>query len=133
VHDHYKYDYVTIRVSPKVERGEFINAGVIVSCPELNFLEARIELDEQRLRVIDPSPDLETIKKHLEVIPLICKGGEDAGPIGMLILRERFHWLTSPRSTVIQTSPVHSGYCKDPAAALENLMNSMVRLQRTES
>lgn len=130
--DRYKYDYVIIRVTPKVERGEFINAGVIVSCPQLNFLEAKIELDEQRLKVIDPSPDLDTIKKHLEVIPLICKGGEGAGPIGRLILRERFHWLTSPRSTVIQTSPVHAGYTKDPAAALEKLMNSMVRIIRAE-
>jgi hypothetical protein len=133
VQERYKYDYVVIRVTPKVDRGEFINVGVIVSCPEVNFLEARIELDEQRLKVIDPSPDLETIKKHLEIIPLICKGGDDAGPIGKLILRERFHWLTSPRSTVIQTSPVHAGYCKDPAAVLENLMNSMVRLSRSES
>lgn len=129
--DQYKYDYVAVRVVPKVERGEFINAGIILSCPEVNFLEARIELDEHRLRIIDPSPDIEIIKKHLAVIPLICKGGNDAGPIGGLILRERFHWLTSPRSTVIQTSPVHAGYCSSPETALEKLMDKMVRLPGT--
>jgi hypothetical protein len=128
VQGQYKYDYAVVRIVPKVERGEFINAGIILSCPEVNFLEARIELDEHRLKIIDSAPDIEVIKEHLAVIPLICKGGENAGPIGSLILRERFHWLTSPRSTVIQTSPVHSGYCVSPETALEKLMDKMVRM-----
>ena len=124
---HNTYDYAVIRVLPKVEREEFINAGVIVSCPSLEFLEARIELDEQKLRVLSPELDIETIRSHLDAIPVICRGGEQAGPIGMLSQRERFHWLVAPRSTIIQTSPVHSGYCTDPAEILEHLLNTMVK------
>ncbi|MFO7447980.1 MAG: DUF3037 domain-containing protein [Ignavibacteriaceae bacterium] len=122
-----KYDYAVIRVVPKVEREEFVNAGVIVSCPPLEYLDARIDLNEQKLKALDPSIDMELIRSYLAAIPVICKGGETAGPVGLLSLRERFHWLVSPRSTIIQTSPVHSGYCKDPAEALDHLLNTMVR------
>ncbi len=125
--DHSTYDYAIIRVVPRVEREEFINVGVIVSCPARKFLEARFELDEQRLKAIDPTLDVESIKAHLGSISAICKGGEQGGPIGQLSLRERFHWLVAPRSTVIQTSPVHTGRCKDPAAVLERLLETMVR------
>jgi len=130
VPDHFTYDYAIIRVVPRVEREEFVNVGVIVSCPAADFLEARIELDEQRLIALDPSLDLESIRAHLTTIPAICTGGEQAGPIGKLPQRERFHWLTAPRSTVIQTSPVHSGSCKDPNVVLERLLDSMVRAPR---
>jgi Protein of unknown function (DUF3037) len=133
VHDHDTYDYAIIRVVPKVEREEFVNAGVIISCPAKGFLEARIELDESRLIGIDPTLDVETIRAHLAGIPIICAGGEEAGPIGQLSQRERFHWLVSPRSTIIQTSPVHTGCCKDPAAVLERLLDTMVRPSRAES
>jgi hypothetical protein len=121
------YDYAIVRVVPKVEREEFINAGAIVSCPASDFLEARIELDEARLLALDPGADLATIRVHLATLPAICAGGPDAGPIGALPKRERFRWLTAPRSTVIQTSPVHTGACTDPAALLEHLLATMVR------
>jgi Protein of unknown function (DUF3037) len=133
MHDHDTYDYAIIRVVPKVEREEFVNVGVIVSCPARGFLEARIELDESRLIALDPTLDVETIRAHLAIIPVICRGGERAGPIGQLSQRERFHWLVAPRSTIIQTSPVHTGCCKDPAAVLDRLLDTMVRPARAES
>ena len=132
MHEHCTYDYAIIRVVPKVEREEFINAGVIVSCPARRFLEARIELDEGRLRALDPTLDLESIRAHLAAIPAICAGGAQAGPIGQLTQRERFHWLVAPRSTIIQASPVHTGRCKDPAALLEHLLDTMVRPARVD-
>jgi DUF3037 family protein len=126
VPDKFRYDYAVIRVVPKVDREEFINAGVILSCPDLSFLEARINLDESRLLALDPTIDLDLVRKHLASIPIICRGGDDAGSIGRLPQRQRFHWLVAPRSTVIQTSPVHTGRCTDPAAALERLVATMV-------
>jgi hypothetical protein len=127
VRDHYPYDYAVLRVVPRVEREEFVNVGVIVSCPARDFLEARIELNEQRLTAMDSTLDIESIRAHLLTIPAICAGGAQAGPIGQLSQRERFHWLVAPRSTIIQTSPVHTGYCKDPAEVLERLLDTMVR------
>jgi len=124
------YDYAVIRVVPRVEREEFVNVGVIVSCYERDFLEARIELDEARLRALDPTVDLATVRAHLATIPVICAGGEAAGPIGKLPPRERFRWLVAPRSTVIQVSPAHTGRSDDPAAALEWLLDNMVRAAR---
>ena len=128
--DHYPYDYAILRVVPRVDREEFMNVGVIVSCPARGFLEARVELDERRLTVLDPSLDVESIRTHLETIPAICVGGPQAGPIGQLSQRERFHWLVAPRSTIIQTSPVHTGSCKDPSEVLEHLLETMVRPPR---
>jgi hypothetical protein len=123
----YTYDYAIIRVVPRVERGEMINAGVVLSCPHASYLEAGIELDEARLLALDPTLDLEAIRAHLATIPVICRGGPDAGPIGALPQRNRFHWLVSPRSTIIQMSPVHTGRTPDPAAALQRLLDTMVR------
>jgi hypothetical protein len=133
VPDHDTYDYAIIRVVPKVEREEFINVGVVVSCPIRGFLEARIELDESRLLAVDPTLDVETIRAHLATFPLVCAGGEQAGPMGRLSQRERFHWLVAPRSTIIQTSAVHTGRCKDPLAVLERLLDTMVRPSRATS
>ena len=124
--DKFRYDYAVIRVVPKVDREEFINAGVIVSCPDLSFLEARIKLDESRLLALDAAVDLDLVRNHLASIPTICRGGDGAGSIGQLPQRQRFHWLVAPRSTVIQTSPVHTGRCTDPTAALEHLLAKMV-------
>lgn len=124
--DKFRYDYAVIRVVPKVDRGEFINAGVILSCPDLSFLEARIKLNESRLLALDPNVDLDLVKKHLASIPTICAGGDEAGSIGQLPQRQRFHWLVAQRSTIIQTSPVHTGRCSDPSAALEHLVATMV-------
>lgn len=127
MHTPSSYDYAIVRVVPRVEREEFINAGVILSCPAQDFLGARIELDERRLLALDAGVDLEAVRLNLESIPIVCAGGPAAGPIGQLSPRERFHWLVAPRSTIIQTSPVHSGRCQDPAAALEHLVRTMVR------
>lgn len=123
----YKFDYAIIRVVPRVEREEFINAGVIVSCPPRQFLEARVELDERRLAAFDPASEAGMLRSYLNVIPLICAGGAQAGAIGELPQRARFHWLVAPRSTIIQTSTVHAGLCQDPHAALEHLFQKMVR------
>ena len=127
MHDQFTYDYAIVRVVPKVEREEFVNAGVIVSCPQVELLVARIELDERRLLALDPSVDLECVRAHLAAIPRICAGGEDAGPIGRLRQRERFHWLVAPRSTVIQVSAAHAGSARDLDAAVERLLATMVR------
>lgn len=121
------FDYAVIRVVPRVERGEFLNAGVVLFCPTEGFLDARIELDRERLAALAPSIDHALVQSHLEVIPRLCKGGQDAGPIGQLPQRARFHWLVAPRSTVIQMSPVHSGVHRDLGAALEQLMEKLVR------
>ncbi len=131
--DQSTYDYAVIRVVPRVEREEFVNVGVILSCPDHRFLGCRIELDEDRVRALDPEVDIESIRLHLATIEKICEGGEDAGPIGKLTPRERFHWLVSPRSTVIQTSPAHAGRCSDPEGTLEHLMNRMVRIPSESS
>jgi hypothetical protein len=126
VPDKFRYDYAVVRVVPKVDRQEFINAGVIVSCPDLSFLDARIKLNESRLLALDPNVDLDLVRNHLTTIPIICRGGDQAGSIGQLPQRQRFHWLVAPRSTIIQTSPAHTGRCGDPAAALEHLVATMV-------
>jgi hypothetical protein len=110
-----------------VEREEFVNVGIILSCQAKDFLEARIELDEKRVLAVDPTLDLEEIRSHLASIPAICAGGAQLGQIGRLSQRERFHWLVAPRSTVIQTSAVHTGRCTDLQQTLEHLMDAMVR------
>jgi len=121
------YDYAIVRVVPRVERGEFVNVGAIVSCVAEGFLRARIELDEARLRALDPGLDLAAIRATLATFPAICAGGAQAGALGRLSMRERFDWLVAPRSTSIQTSAVHSGRCDDLELALERLLERMVR------
>ena len=128
----YTYDYAIIRVVPRVDRGEMINVGVILSCPDVLFLEARTELDEPRLRALDRTLDIEATRAHLATVELVCRGGPEAGPIGELPQRSRFHWLVSPRSTIIQTSPVHTGRTSDPGAAVERLLDTMVRRPSTD-
>lgn len=121
------YDYSIVRVVPRVDRGERINAGVVLSCADSEFLEARIELDEGALLVIAPDVDLDAIRTALAAITAVCRGGPDAGPIGRLPARGRFRWLVAPRSTMIQPSPVHTGRTSDPVACLERLMERLVR------
>lgn len=121
------FDYATIRVVPRVEREEFINAGVILSCPAQKFLEARIELDANRLKAFAPMLDVETIRHYLDAIVQICAGDANAGTIGRLTQRERFYWLTAQRSTIIQCSPVHTGFCADARETLERLLDKIVR------
>jgi hypothetical protein len=127
------YDYAVVRVVPRVERGEFVNAGIILSCDVERILQARIELDETALLAIDARVDMELVRSALASIPMICAGGEGAGDIGKMTARERFHWLVAPRSTIVQTSPVHTGQCADPDAALEHLIQTMVRRGETGS
>jgi hypothetical protein len=127
VHDLRTYDYAIVRVVPRVERGEFVNAGIILSCDVERVLQASIELDETALLALDAGVDLELVRSTLATIPAICAGGADAGAIGKLSERERFHWLVSPKSTIVQTSPVHTGRCSDLHAALEHLMDRMIR------
>ena len=121
------FDYAVVRVVPRVDRGEFVNAGVILFCPTKAFLEARIELQRERLLALDPTVDCDVVQTHLDAIPRVCAGGPEAGPIGELPQRARVHWLVAPRSTVIQTSPVHAGRCDDIGATLEHLLTTMVR------
>lgn len=125
------FDYAILRVVPRVERGECLNAGVILFCRTHRFLDVRIELDARRLAALapdlDPDLDLAAIQRHLEGIALICAGGAPGGPIGRLAQAERFHWLIAPSSTIIQASPVHCGLCDDPRAALDDLVARLVR------
>ena len=120
------FDYAVIRVVPRVDREEFLNAGVIVFAITQEFLGARVKVDEQRLRALWPDLDIALVREHLDAYPRICEGRSDAGPIAQLSQRERFHWLVSPRSTMIQVSAVHSGLCSDPAATLERLFQQLV-------
>ena len=123
----YTYDYAIVRVVPRVERGEQVNVGVILSCADLDFLDARIEIDEPRLLALDPNLDLQAVRTNLATIPLVCRGGADAGQIGELPARARFRWLVSPRSTIIQPSAVHTGRTSDPGACLQHLLDKLVR------
>jgi hypothetical protein len=120
------FDYAVVRVVPRVERGERINAGVILHCPVLDFLAARIVLDRERLRALDPGVDIDEVERALALIPLLCAGDERTGELARLGRSERFHWVTAPRSTIVQTSRVHSGLCDAPEQALEALLQKMV-------
>ena len=126
------YDYAIIRVVPRVERGERINVGVILSCVDGDFLDARFEVDSARLRALDPSVDIDLVRAAIASMSAVCAGGSGAGPLGALSARERFRWLVSPRSTVIQPSPVHTGKARDPITALDHLFATMVRPQATD-
>lgn len=120
------YEYAALRVVPRVERGEFINAGVVLYCPQRRFLQARIHLDRGRLYALAPSLDPEAARAHLETARRVCEGGEGAGALGALPPRERFGRVVAPRSTVIQASPVHTGLCEDPEEEIERLLGEMV-------
>jgi DUF3037 family protein len=120
------FDYATLRVVPRVEREEFVNAGVIVFCLDQDFLGARVHVDEPRLQALWPEIDAGLVRRHLEAFPKICSGDPAAGPIARLTRRERFHWLVSPRSTIIQVSPVHSGICESPEQSLEQLFRQLL-------
>ena len=124
--DRCAYDYSVVRVVPDVARGEFLNAGVVLFAKTHRALLSRISLDEERLQALAPEADVAVIRSHLESIERICAGGEAAGPHARLSASERFHWLTAPRSTVIQLSPVHSGICDDPEAEVARLFERLV-------
>lgn len=115
------FDYALLRVVPRVERQEFVNAGVVVYCRENRYLAARIRLNRERVLALWPEVDLDLVGKHLEAAVRICEGDPTAGPIAHLSQSERFHWLVSPRSTIIQPSPVHTGVCDATGALLDRL------------
>jgi hypothetical protein len=125
--DRAAFEYALIRVVPRVEREEFLNVGAVVFCRTRAFLAARIELDRGRLAALGAPADLDLVEQHLRAIPAICAGEEAAGAVARLPLAERFRWVVSPRSTVVQPSPVHTGITVDPAESLDHLMATMVR------
>jgi hypothetical protein len=120
------FEYAVIRVMPRVERGEFLNAGVVLYCRDQKFLQIRYKIDEPRILALDPKTDIEEIKCCLESFEQVCKGGKSGGPIGKLPIEERFRWLTATRSTVIQSSKVHPGMCTDAGEMLDKLFGEMV-------
>jgi Protein of unknown function (DUF3037) len=120
------FEYAAIRVLPRVERGESVNAGVIVYCQALDFLEAKYRLDQVRILALDPAADLAGIRSAVAAYTDVCRGGPAAGAAGAESPGRRFRWLTAPRSTVVQTGPVHVGLTADPAAALERLASRLL-------
>ena len=121
------FQYAIIRVVPRVERGECLNAGVVLLCRPKRFLAARVGLDQARLKALAPEVEPATIEEHLAAIERVAVGDSAAGPIARLGQGERFHWLVAPSSTVIQPSEVHTGLCDDPAAELDHLFERLVR------
>jgi len=120
------FEYAVIRVVPRVEREEFLNVGVIVYCPAQGFLQTNFTLDEARLCTFSTNLNCDDLRQRLRSFERICAGGPDAGPIGKLRLPERFRWLTAARSTVLQTSPVHTGLCADAGQTLGRLLAALV-------
>jgi hypothetical protein len=122
------YEWAVLRVVPRVERSEFVNAGVVLYCRQLDFLGARVALVDERARAIDPDLDLDTVRRHLEAAVALCAGDVAAGPNADRPAGDRFRWLVAPRSTVVQPSVVHSGLTDDPDRELRRLLQSVVAL-----
>jgi hypothetical protein len=120
------FEYAVIRIVPRVEREEFINVGVILYCKERKFLQAVFTLNEEKLRVLAPGIDVQEVRDYLQAFEQVCCGGDKGGPIGRLDTALRFRWLTATRSTILQTSRVHTGFCDDPAATLQKLHAQLV-------
>ncbi|MFG2141475.1 DUF3037 domain-containing protein [Streptomyces sp. NPDC048650] len=121
------FEYALLKVVPRVERGEMINAGVIVYCRARHFVEARTHLDEARLRALDPSCDVEGVRAALTAVEGICHGGAQAGQAAGDDPGRRFRWLIAPRSTIVQPGPVHTGLTTDPSAEATRLLELLVR------
>jgi len=124
--DRVPYEYAVVRVVPRVDRDEFINAGVIVFAKQQRVLVARVDVNDHRLRALWPGVDVATVRQHLNAIKKICDGDATAGPIARMSQSERFHWLTTPRSTVIQTSPIRTGLSSDLAQLPDDLESKVV-------
>lgn len=124
--DNQLFEYAVIRLVPRVDREEFLNVGVILYCAKQNFLKTLFQLDEGRITSLYPEIDIETIRKHLNTFQLICEGDPDAGPIAKLPIAERFRWLTATRSTIIQISKVHPGFCTEAEESLHKLYRQLV-------
>ena len=124
------FEYAVLRVVPRVERGEGVNVGVVVFCRTRNYLDARIDVGSRQvaaLSAFQPELDIDAVRAHLDSIGQIVAGDPEAGPIAELAPPERFRWVTSPSSTMIQPSDVHGGVTDDPARSLEDLFGRLVR------
>jgi hypothetical protein len=124
------FEYAVLRVVPRVDRGEFVNVGVVLYCQAADFLGCVTDADPVRIGVLHPGTDLDAVAAALDAVCAVCAGRDDAGPAGAQPLKERFGWLTAPRSTVVQPGPVHPGLTGDPAAELDRLVDRLVRLPR---
>lgn len=120
------FEYAVIRVMPRVERGEFINAGIILYCKSRQFLHVMYEVNEQKIKSLCSECDVEAVAAHLKALSLIAAGDKNSGPIAQLDIASRFRWLTARRSTIIQTSQVHPGFCNDPMEMTERLFKQLV-------
>jgi len=121
------FDYVILRAAPRIQRGEFINVGAVLYCRALDFLGAAWDVDQARLKALDPSVDVDVVCASLDQIRAICAGDPTGGPAADTTISERFRWLAAPRSTVVHPGPIHSGITNDPAADLDRLLDSFVR------
>ena len=124
--DYHLYEYATIRLIPRVERGEFINIGTVLYCKHLRFLESKFHYDVEKINALFKEVDHEVVKCYIGSFEAICKGVKEGGAIGELPLAERFRWLTATRSTIIQTSAVHPAYCKEAEITLDRLFEELV-------
>jgi Protein of unknown function (DUF3037) len=120
------FEYAVIRVVPRVEREEFLNVGVLLYSRDQKFLQALFKLDKLKLKTFSDKLDIEEVEEHLLSFERICNGSADSGPIGKLDMASRFRWLTATRSTVVQTSKVHPGFCTDPKEAIQKLFTQLV-------
>ncbi len=127
--EQFLYEYAIVRVVPRVEREEFLNIGVILYCKKQQFLKLKYIITPERLSALCPKLDLRELQTHMEALEKICAGGKNSGPIGNLDLPSRFRWLTATRSTIVQTSRVHPGFCEDADTTLEKLFVTMVCLK----
>ncbi|MES2881868.1 MAG: DUF3037 domain-containing protein [Bacteroidota bacterium] len=124
--DKHLFEYAVIRVVPRVEREEFLNVGIILYCKTKKFLECIYQIDKQKLQALCANLDCNDVDSHLQSFENICKGNKNAGAIGLLDIASRFRWLTATRSTIVQTSKVHPGFCEDPTQTLQKLFQQLV-------
>ena len=124
--EQYLFEYAIVRIVPQVEREEFLNAGVVLYCAKQKFLRAMFHLPEERSKVFPCKPDTADLSEYLQAFQRICEGDSNAGAIGKLPMAERFRWLTATRSTVIQTSKVHPGFCTNPEETLNRIFKQFV-------
>ena len=122
------FEYALLRAVPRVDRGECLNVGVVLYCQQADYLKMLLHLDETRLRALDPGVDVDLVRAALGAVAAVCAGDEAAGPAARGSRRERFGWLTAPRSTVVQPGAVHSGVTHDPEAQLRRLLDRLVTL-----
>jgi DUF3037 family protein len=122
------FQYSVLRVVPRVERGECVNAAVVLFCRQKGFLEVRTALDDARLTALAPGIDVAAVRAHLRALERVAAGDPEAGALARLDQSERFHWIVAPSSTIVQPSPVHTGFCDDPDAELDHLVATLVEL-----